>query len=224
MGSKPKKSEYKPSETEKTQAAIAAADERYFRQTYDPLLQELRDKAATEDVAATLRGRAQADTYQALTGGGADIGAAEDIGTAANLAVGATGQILDANRAAKDAKVTEQVGVLGTARGQAADAGDALAKASKLARSEGLAKAQAKQTVRMARRKAAFDIGSALGQQGLKNLGKTGKFFTRESEQLMTDPNDPNSFGYQQYGVFGRKKDFRSLGTYMPTPKNTGGG
>ena len=49
MGSKPKKSEYKASDTEKTQAAIAAADQRYFQQTYDPLLVEMRDKAATED-------------------------------------------------------------------------------------------------------------------------------------------------------------------------------
>ena len=122
MGGKPKKQEYKPSETEKIQAAIAKADADYFAKTYDPLLVEMRDKAAKEDVASTLRGRAQADTYQALTGDGSDIAIASDIGTAANLAVGATGQILDANRAAKDAKTTQQVGVLGTARGQAADA------------------------------------------------------------------------------------------------------
>ena len=30
MGSKPKAEEYKPSETEKTQAAIAAEEQRYF--------------------------------------------------------------------------------------------------------------------------------------------------------------------------------------------------
>ena len=111
MGGKPKKQEYKPSETEKIQAAIAKADADYFAKTYDPLLVEMRDKAAKEDVASTLRGRAQADTYQALTGDGSNIAIASDIGTAANLAVGATGQILDANRVAKDAKTTQQVGV-----------------------------------------------------------------------------------------------------------------
>lgn len=179
MGSKPKQQEYQPSETEKTQAAIAKADADYFAKTYDPLLVEMRDKAAKEDVGATLRGRANADTYQALTGEGADIGVAEDVGTAANLAVGATGQILDANKAAKNVKVTEQVGVLGTARGQAANAGDALAQASKLARSEGLAKAKAKQTVRSARRKAAFDIGTALGKKALQNKFETDSFLTQ---------------------------------------------
>lgn len=180
MGSKPKQQEYQPSETEKTQAAIAKADADYFAKTYDPLLVEMRDKAAKEDVGATLRGRANADTYQALTGEGADIGVAQDVGTAANLAVGATGQILDANKAAKNVKVTEQVGVLGTARGQAANAGDALAQASKLARSEGLTKAKAKQTVRSARRKAAFDIGTALGKKALKNKFETGSFLTQD--------------------------------------------
>jgi len=221
MGSKPKKSEYKPSETEQMQAAIAAADERYFRQTYDPLLVELRDKAATEDVGSTLRGRAQADTYQALTGEGSNYGVVKDIDTAATLAVGATGQLLDANRTAKDVKVTEQVGVLGTARGQAADTGDALAQASKLARSEGLAKAAGKQTVRKARRKAAFDIGVALGKRGIKNKRQTGSFFKAQSENLSRDPDDPNSFGYATWGPFGTNPGFNALGKLTPTPKDT---
>jgi hypothetical protein len=223
MGSKPKKSDYKPSETEQMQAAIAAADERYFRQTYDPLLVELRDKAATEDVGSTLRGRAQADTYQALTGEGSNYGVAKDIDTAATLAVGATGQLLDANRTAKDVKVTEQVGVLGTARGQAADAGDALAQASKLARSEGLAKAQAKQTVRMAKRKAAFDIGTSLALQGFTNKSQTDSFFRAQSVNLSRDPDNPNSIGYATWGPFRTNRGFNALGKLTPTPKNTTG-
>ena len=174
MGSKPKQQEYKPSETEKTQAAIAKADADYFARTYDPLLLEMRDKAATEDVASTLRGRASADTYQALTGDGANLAVAEGVSTGADLATGAVGQLLDANTVAKNVKIDDQVGVLGTARGQQADAGDALAKASKLARSEGLAKAKAKQTVRLARRKAGFDIGMSLAKQGIKNKQQTG--------------------------------------------------
>jgi len=180
MGSKPKKSEYKPTETERVQAAIAAADERYFRQTYDPLLVELRDKAAKEDVGSTLRGRAQADTYQALTGEGSNYGVVKDIDTAATLAVGATGQLLDANTVAKNVKVTEQVGVLGTARGQAADAGDALAQASKLARSESLTRAKAKQDIRIARMKGAGDIGAALITKSAKNRATTGSFLTED--------------------------------------------
>jgi len=223
MGSKPKRVDYDATETEKVQAAVAAADERYFRQTYDPLLVEMRDKAATEDVGSTLRGRAQADSYQTLTGKGANYGVAKDIDTAATLAIGATGQLLDANRTAKDVKVTEQVGVLGTARGQAADAGDALAQASKLARSEGLAKAQAKQTVRMAKRKAAFDIGTSLVLQGFTNKSQTDSFFRAQSVNLSRDPDNPNSIGYATWGPFRTNPGFNALGKLTPTPKNTTG-
>ena len=208
MGGKPKKQEYKPSETEKIQAAIAKADADYFAKTYDPLLVEMRDKAAKEDVASTLRGRAQADTYQALTGDGSNIAIASDIGTAANLAVGATGQILDANRVAKDAKTTQQVGVLGTARGQAADAGDALAQASKLARSEGLTKAKAKQDVRLARRGAAFKIASAGGEKMLQNLGETGDPFRAKIGEYY----DPDK---KQY-VIGTTRPFGRNQTWKP--------
>ena len=181
MSSQPKRKDYGPSATEQMQASIAKADVDYFASTYDPLLVEMRDKAATEDVASTLRGRAQADTMQALTspqGGGAGLAMAEDTQHAANLAIGATGQILAANKAAKDVKVTEQVGVLGTARGQSADAGDALARSARLATSEGLSKAKAKHDIRLARRGAAFKVGIAVGGKMLKNKGETGSFLS----------------------------------------------
>lgn len=186
MSSQPKRKDYGPSATEQIQASIAKADVDYFASTYDPLLVEMRDKAATEDVASTLRGRAQADTMQALTGpqaqgGGAGLSIAEDTQHAANLAIGATGQILAANQAAKDVKVTEQVGVLGTVRGQAADAGDALARSARLATSEGLSKAKAKQDVRLARRGAAFKVGIAVGGKMLKNIGETGSFLSAKT-------------------------------------------
>ena len=175
MGSKPKQQDYQPSETEKTQAAIAAADQRYFEKTYDPLLREMRDQAATEKVAPTLRGRAQADTMQALTGQ-TNLGLVQGLGQSRNIASGAVGQMLSANQAAKGVKTAQQVGVLGTARGQAADAGDALAQASRLARSEGLAKAKAKQDVRLSKNNMKFDLGKAFGLKGLENFQQTGTF------------------------------------------------
>lgn len=225
MGSKPKKRDYQASPTENVQASVAAADQRYFRQTYDPLLVEMRDKAAREDIASTLRGRAGADTMQALSpGGGAQgYGMASDIEAAANLAIGATGQMLLANTAAKDSKVTQQMGVLSAARGQAADAGDALAGASRLARSEGLARAAGKQQVRLAKRKAAFDIGMAFADRGIKNKLETGKFSTTRSQNVSVNPNNPNEYGYRQTGPLGSSRDFSVLGTYTAKPTNTGG-
>lgn len=179
MSSKPKKQEYAASSTEKVQAAIAKADADYFASTYDPLLVEMRDKAATEDRENLLQGRAGADTMQALTsfeGGTAGLEMARDLNTSANLAVGATGQMLLASQTAKDVGTSEKVGALAIARGQQADAGDALARSARLARSEGLAEAASKQDVRMARRGAAFKAGIAVGGKMLKNKGETGSF------------------------------------------------
>lgn len=143
MGSKPRAAEYKPSETEKQQAAIAKADQDFFEKSYDPLLRKMRDESLKTDTASTLRGRAQADTMQATTGQGPNLGVASGVDTAANRAVGAIGNMLQANVLAGDVKANQQVGVLATARGQTADAGSGLAQAAKLARSEDLNRATA---------------------------------------------------------------------------------
>ena len=143
MGSRPKPQQYQPSEVEKTQARIAQEDQDYFEQTYDPLLLKMRDDSLKQDTRGTLRGRAQADTMQSLTGGPLTLSTVSGVDTSANRALGAVGNILNANVVAGDVKANQQVGVLATARGQAADAGSGLAKAAKLARSEDLNRATA---------------------------------------------------------------------------------
>ena len=84
MSNKPKSQDYKPSEAEKTQAAVSKAEKDYFDQKYGPLLREMRDLADKEDFSATARGRAQADTMQALTSR-PSIQAARSVDTAANF-------------------------------------------------------------------------------------------------------------------------------------------
>jgi hypothetical protein len=167
MGRKPKQEDYQPSEVEKTQARIAKEDQDYFEQTYDPLLLRMRDKSKSQDTRQTLRGRAQADTMQAMTGGPLSLGAVSGVDTSANRALGAVGNILRANVVAGDVSANEGVGVLATARGQAADAGSGLAQAAKLARSEDLNRA----TARLSR---VSNIQSNIGRVGgqyLKNKG-----------------------------------------------------
>ena len=74
---------------------------------------------------------------------GLTLGIASSVDTTANRALGAVGNMLQANVLAGDVKANQQVGVLATARGQTADAGSGLAQAAKLARSEDLNKATA---------------------------------------------------------------------------------
>lgn len=169
-GKSPKPAEYKPSETEKIQAAIAKADQDYFQQTYDPLLLQMRDKSMrTDDTRSFVRGRAQADTMQSLTGQGPNINVARSVDSAANRATGAVSNILNADRIAQDISNKQQTNVLGIARGQAADAATGLAQASRLARSEGLTR----QAARQARvRNTMGAIGSIAGR-GASAMGQS---------------------------------------------------
>ena len=86
MGSKPKHRIINRAKRKNKQAAQAEADQKYFEQTYDPLLRKMRDESLKTDTASTLRGRAQADTMQATTGDGPNLGIASGVDTAADRA------------------------------------------------------------------------------------------------------------------------------------------
>lgn len=177
MGSKPKAQDYKPTESEKASASVALAEYRNFKKKYDPLLQQMRDKSMQEDVSGTLRARANADTMQALTSDSSyQQTQANDLSS--DMSKAYQGQLGIANTQAKDISNKMRTNVLGTARGQAADAQTGMAQASRLATSEALTRAKAKQEVAEAKFDSAVQIGSSMGQQGAKNIQGGGTFFT----------------------------------------------
>ena len=188
-GGSPKQSEYQPGETEKTQAAIAQADQRYFEQTYDPLLVEMRDKSRSDDAARLLRGGANADTMQTLTGDGTlNPNISTSFDETANIASGAVGNILSANVTAKNVKDKERLNVLGIARGQQADAGSALAQASRLESSQRLADAKANLQVRMANRAMiAAPVLSAGKTYGKMKIAELNKKLYQNNEQTNSE-------------------------------------
>ena len=170
MGKGPDKPE--PSEAEKVSAGVAKAEYDRFKRLYDPLLQQMRDKSMTADYKTTLRSRANADTQQALAGGG--FQETNRIGAAGDRASAIQGQLGQATAAAKGIENRMKTGVLGTARGQAAEAQTGLAKASRLATSEALSRAKANQQVAAAKFQAGAQLGTALLAQGLDNMSTTG--------------------------------------------------
>lgn len=174
MGNKPKKQDYKASEAERASASVAMAEYQYFKQRYDPLLQQMRDKSMSEDIGSTLRGRANADTMQALTSQ-PSYQATQSTTATGDMAQAYQGQLGVANRNAKQIQNTMRTNVLGTARGQAADAQTGMAQASRLATSEALSRAKAKQTAAMAKHQAAGQIAGALLMQGAQNMGTKGE-------------------------------------------------
>jgi hypothetical protein len=169
MSSKPKKSEYKASEAEKTQASVAQAEKNYFNENYAPLLREMRDQSMQEDLGGVARGVAGADTMQSLTGK-PTLSSARSVDESADLASAAVGQMAAASAQGLAASRKQQTGVLGTARGQAGEAMSGLAQASRIQNTKDLQAAKAKQMVRQAKFNAAEQIGSALIAQGQDNL------------------------------------------------------
>ena len=173
MGSGPKKQDYEASESERASASVAMAEYEYFKRNYDPLLQQMRDQSMTEDIGSNLRGRANADTMQALTSQ-PTYQATQSTTATGDMAQAYQGQLGVANQSAKQIQNTMRTNVLGTARGQAADAQTGMAQASRLATSKALERAKAKQTVAMAKHQAAGQIAGALLMQGAQNMGTKG--------------------------------------------------
>lgn len=205
MGSKPKRQEYAPSETEKTQAAIAAEEQRYFENTYQPLFLKQMQRAAEQKLAPTFRGRAQADTMQALTGSGPNLNVVSGVSDAADRAMGAVSNIARSTTQAAKASQGDQMNALSQSLGLGSAASSGLASASRQAASRGLAEAQAQQQVRMARNNAMFQAAKAGLSMGLSNLASgSGSFFKGQTTAI--DPKT-GKLGTAPTGFFGIKPD-----------------
>ena len=149
------------------------AEHKYFKEKYDPLLQKMRDESLTDKSTKSLRGRANADTMQALSKSSAQ-GALRGA-DAGDMSQALQGQLGIANTSGLDIKNKMQTSVLGTARGQAADAQSGMAQASNLATSEALTRAKAKQEVANAKMTAAGQVAGAALMQGMQNKSTTGE-------------------------------------------------
>ena len=122
MGSGPKKQDYEPTAAERANASVAKARADRFRQVYAPLLREMRDQSMTDDVQTTLRGRANADTMQALTAQ-PSYDRTQSTTATGDLAQAYQGQLGVANQSALDIQNRMKTNVLGTAQGQQAGRG-----------------------------------------------------------------------------------------------------
>ena len=206
MSNRPKKQDYKPSENEKISASVALAEKNYFDENYGPLLRRLRDITDTQDFSNISTGRAGADVMQGLTGR-TSLQRAISVDAAADLASAAGAQQLEAERTALAAKREGQIGVLGTARGQQADAVSGLSRAANIQSTSDLSRARDKQMIADARLAAGLNVGGTLFGQGIQNRrsmnaqGQYGTFFSPAG--LGTQTAD-GPLGRLDVGRFGR--------------------
>jgi hypothetical protein len=201
MGSSPKQKDYEPSAAERTSASVAMAEYQNFKEKYDPLLQQMRDQSKTDDVTDTLRGRANADTMQALTSS-PTYSATQQNDISSDMSKAYLGQLGVANTSGKDIQNKMQTSVLGTARGQAADAQTGMAQASRLGTSQALSRAKANQTKRNAKTAALSQVASAAlvagAEKGLFGEKGTpgGVSYDATSNKMTYEPPKKGSFGY----------------------------
>lgn len=175
----PKQADYKPSAADKANASVAMAEYQFFKQEYDPLLQQMRDKSMSENFSETLRGRANADTMQAISPSGYRSTQISDVPSDLNMAT--QGQLQQASAAGKKIQNTMQTNVLGTASGQKADAQTGMGIASRLGTSEALSRAKANQIEDDAKLGAGANLLTSVALQGYDNMQTVG-----------FDPNDFN--------------------------------
>jgi len=215
MGNKtrgPEAADYAPTANEKMQASIAKADSDYFAKAYDPLLKEMRDKAAKKDVASTYRGRAQADSMQGLTSN-LDMSVVDNIGASAGIARGAVSNMLGASTTALSNKRKEQVGVLAAARGQEANTATALGASARIAGAQDLNKTKNEQSIRRARRKAIVGTAMAAGSQMATNASQTNSPFARAGSWAYdAQDNVMKRRVYNPFGASGSFSDPNSAG------------
>lgn len=196
MGAKPKKQDYEPTASDKANAAVAMAEYQFFKQNYDPLLQQMRNKSMTQDQAQVLRARANADTMQALSN--PNYQATQQVNAAGDMSQAYQGQLGIAEKSGTEIQNQMRTNVLGTARGQAADAQTGMAQASRLDTSTALSRAKANQDVAQAKLNAGVQLASTFAGQGIKNMRETGNFFqpgVGEYQPVMD--NDGNVTDYE---------------------------
>ena len=206
MGSKPKEEDYAQSPADRTNAQIAINRQKHFRDQYMPLLVEQK-KFEKKNIESGLRGRANADTMQALST--ANYNQNERVDRSSERASALQGQFGIAEASARDVKNRMATNTIGTIQGQAADASSGLAEASRLETSTALARARDKEQIRLAKLAAGTQLATAgmlkAGEKGL--LGDKVKNYLSGEPTSTTQPSlyDPSEYKslpiFQPYGV-----------------------
>ena len=172
MGSTPDKPE--PSEAERASAEIGAREYTKYKNLYTPLLLEQRDKSNSEDGTNIARGRANADTMQALANTDVQTGGQFRTDLSAKATDALTSQLGNASTAAEKAKANKQVQVLNAAQKQGQTAQQGLSTLARLGTSKALADLQADSTVQAAKMGAIGQIAGSAATAGASK-GMFGK-------------------------------------------------
>tara|TARA_R100001163_G_scaffold29218_1_gene23307 strand:+ start:2239 stop:2898 length:660 start_codon:yes stop_codon:yes gene_type:complete len=218
--SKPKAGQYKASPVEKINAAIAMQDKKRFREKFSPVLQEYVKGAFKDEgsLQAVAEGRAQADTMQILTDR-PTLKAVQSVDAQADLAAAASAQQLQASAQGLTAARSDQVTGIKMANQMATQTASGLSQASKIATTETLARAKAKQT----RTSGLIKAGTILGKQMGSNFQDARALQGALPKAVLQKANVRTGIGAVFGGVMGRGFDSSGLGGGLSNIYNPGG-
>jgi hypothetical protein len=179
MGSKPKKSDYQPSEADRTNAAISLQRYNDFKTKYQPMLVEMRDKAQRTGLVKIAKGRANADTMQVLQNQTPAARAATTVDeTTGDTGRALASQLEKATAQGTNARNEMGAGVLAAANEQALTAQNGLAAVARINTSDTLSNAARRQSERDSKLSALTQLGTAFGGQVLQNIDGGGRWDT----------------------------------------------
>ena len=196
--SKPKKADYKASDVEKINASIAMADKKFFKENYLPKQKEFVERSFKEQetLMSLGEGRAQADTMQALTQN-PNRRAVSRVDTEADLASAASAQQLQGTAQGLTGSRSDQIGGIKSANQMAAQTAAGLSQASKIATTDTLNKARAKQIRSSGNLKAFTTLGTQVG----KNVGE----YRAAQVYNAANPDNPINLSDNPFAIaFGR--------------------
>lgn len=160
MSSPPKKQDYQPGKNEIAVAQQGKKNFDKFQTLFNPALKDLRDEAVNNPVKEVFRGRANADTMQALTSG-PSYDRTQQVGGSALAARALTDQVGSATKTAQQASNKLGVDVLATRNQQAGVASAGLSKLASMDNTKTLKDAKNSLLVRDAKLKMGTDLAFA---------------------------------------------------------------
>lgn len=180
MGSGPKKSDYKPSESDVLNARISLQRHNDYKQKYRPVLLEMRDKAQSGGgLTKVARDRANADTMQALHADVPQLRAATTVDETTGDTGGAlASQLQKATAAGAGAQNDMGAGVLSAANREGAHAQAGLQQIARINTSDALARASDKMERQRQNYAAATELGTAFVANAGRNVASGGTIFT----------------------------------------------
>jgi hypothetical protein len=189
MGSGPKKSDYKPNESDVLNARISMQRHTDYKQKYRPMLLEMRDKAQSGDLTKAARARAGADTMQALHADVPQLRAATTVDeTTADTGGALTSQLQKATAAGAGAQNDMGAGVLSAANREGAHAQAGLQQIARINTSDALARASDKMERQRQNYAAATELGTAFIANAGRNVASGGTIFTPNAGTVV-DPD-----------------------------------